>query len=269
MRIRALAAAMIAAILALGTYSMPVSAAPAKQQQQPSLSANGWTQHDTSHPVKVNYPCPGMSLHGQGNPQFSCVGKGAASGNLSGKDVEPGYVNVNPATYCKNGIAYLQSRNGDHVWYSWVAGSSGSNIESWVEYFWCPTSSGPYASINWAYGNTYTDTGTSPNCDTIGVGIPSNDPPYYNTLPPANTWYQKETGNLAAFAGAALIQSGTGTLTVDTSSYNQWSQCPGSGNIYSYSNAANGAYAYEPHMYGFNSTRWSWSDANWGWGQYQ
>lgn len=260
MRVRALAAAMIAAVLAAGIYAMPVSAA-STQQQQPTLSANGWTQHDTSHPVKVNYPCPGMPLHGQGNPQFNCTTHGASPHGLPNS--------VNPGSYCKNGIAYQQSRNNATVWYSWVAGSSGTNVESWVEYFWCQTSSGPYPSINWAYGNTYTDTGTSPNCDVLGVGDPA---------PAVNAWFKSETGDSAAFSGAALIQSGTKALIADNSPYAQWSQCPGSGNIYSYSDAANGAYAYEPHMYGFNDTKWTngcgggtcaWADANWGWGQYQ
>lgn len=149
-------------------------------------------RHDLSHPMKESYPCPGSPLSGvamQGTtPGFAC-------NHATGGTVQP-YAN-NQAGYCQNGTTYLQtftnvpgysaSTQVGTFWANNPAQSSyasvydsninadtwflhtsytanAANLQTMVEYFWCPAAnSSQYPNgINYAYGVFQYKTGCGP-----------------------------------------------------------------------------------------------------------
>jgi hypothetical protein len=252
------------AVVSLAFALTPVSALAAGQL---SPAAKPVT-HDMSHPVKANYPCPGMSHSGVGpSPEFNC--DATVTQGKSPQGIVP---NANsPAGYCVNNVAYKQSypTGGATRWSASGAGKAGAYVDSWVEYYWCPLKSGtglPWSSINWAYGVAFPSTS---QCVFIYVG-------YGSTW--ANAWYGSEYHpfpSTPSFAGAALTTSGGGAV-MDGEAYHVVSGhtiCPGpTGYIWDYSQPADGSQVYQPHMYGNNADNPNtqyWSDANWGWSVYR
>jgi hypothetical protein len=96
---------------------------------------------DLSHPVAMNYPCPGQ-------PRTGIVGQyQVGSCYHPPHGVTP---NLNGHPSCSSG-PYRLTVSGHNIWYgvNYVSG-----VGSWVEYFWCPS---PYSStgFNWALGHEY------------------------------------------------------------------------------------------------------------------
>ena len=96
---------------------------------------------DLSHPVAMNYPCPGQPLVG-------IVGQYKVGSCYSTKHGVAPHLNGHP--FCSSG-PYRLTVSGENAWYGV---NYTSDVGSWVEYFWCPS---PYSStgFNWALGHEY------------------------------------------------------------------------------------------------------------------
>ena len=253
--LRRLVIVVATAMLLFGStqFSAVVNAQSSTPTQQPRF-----TQHDTSHPVRANYPCQGMKRSGvskQGSTAvFNCSTQATDLGRTPNDSGGP--------NNCVNGIAYLQSdlRTGDTIWYS----QSGNNISSYIQYYWCPVTSG--GSLNWSYGREWPQTG----CHTVAVG---------DTTPVRNYWFHLEFPNavpsgqaLTAYynagAGMSLVNGG-GITYIDQEPYTPYNGVCSNSYVWDYSMTGNGAWQWQPHMYGYNADSQTWSDANWGWSYYQ
>jgi hypothetical protein len=209
-------------------------AAPLKVTSGPILNMR---HHDLSHPMKVNYPCPGMAHSGVVRvgtiPTFNCTG---TTSTKSGSVPYAG----NQSGYCNNGTTYLQTYNGQGKIWAAPPGTppntynTAYQMTGWVEYFWCPSWLYSSGSINYAFGEEWPQGTLNGGCPIMNAGDPSAET-QYDWPGPGFTW------------GASLKQQTTSTFWGDGEQYQQWTICPGNA-VWDYSSAADGQFAYQAWM---------------------
>lgn len=160
MRQKLFSITVVATLLMLFALSPMVASAHESTIRHPALQKGlqidlGKAVPDLSHPVTMNYPCPGQ-------PRTGIVGQYKVGLCYNTHSVTP---NLNGPPTCSAG-PYQLSVSGNNRWYGV---NYTSQVGSWVEYFWCPS---PYSStgFNWALGHEYPLSGCTQMLSGGGFG---------------------------------------------------------------------------------------------------